>query len=68
MRTDKTGEHRIRRGDLVRWDGDDELYTIARFLPGRGRNGTAAIVFEVAIGSLLTGALPDETSVTKVLS
>lgn len=69
MHTDKTGAAKIRVGDLVRWDTDKLLYTIARFMPGRGRNETAGIVFEGVSrvdGRMHDGSLPDETNVTKV--
>lgn len=69
MHTDKTGLHKLRIGDLVRWDTDDMLYTIVRFLPGKGRNQTAGIVFEGVVrtdGCMPNGMQPDETNVTKI--
>ena len=44
MYKDSIGQHEIRIGYRVKFKG--EIYTIARFLPGKGRCGMAAIEFE----------------------
>lgn len=59
---DSTGKL-IKVGDRVRFRGRE--YLIKGFLPGEGRDGTVAIVFETDVHVLET---PDEWSVDLVLS
>lgn len=58
---DSTGQT-IRVGDRVRFRG--QIYTIAQFLPGRGRLGTAAIRFVEPAAT--DQEIPDEMSVDLV--
>lgn len=55
--TDSTNQ-RIRVGDRVRFRG--QVYTIKEFLPGKGVNGTAGILF---VEDQHTDELADEVSV-----
>ena len=61
MFTDSTGKP-IKAGDTVRFR--ERLYTIAGFVIGTGRHGTAALEFKEPVH---TDEIPDEISVDLVL-